>query len=129
MNDNEFGKSVFGEDWPLEEKLVKNDKFVESYIETGKFSGEKVGFFLGQGNNYYYISWYMMLEEKVILLKCLINEFNTKFPSEQDELEMRKFLPEVPAQPIGLKNKHLEKIIKEKRLPNYSGRYSAKRTR
>lgn len=116
MNDNEFGKSVFGEDWPLEEKLVKNDKFVESYIETGKLSGEKVGFFLGQGNNYYYISWYMMLEEKVVLLKCSINEFNTKFPSEQDEFKMRKFLPEVPAQPIGLKNKHLEKIIKEKKI-------------
>lgn len=120
MNDIEPGKTVLGEDWPLEEKLVKKEALIESYIDCGRLSNEKARIILGQDENFYYIAWYMLHQKKVVLYKSSKNLFDTKFPSEQDELEMKKNLPPYPPQPIRLKNKYLDKIVKERNIIRFA---------
>ena len=117
MNDtDEVGKTVLGKEWPLEESAVEKEAFVESYIETGRLAGHRLGFFLGRDAGYYYIAWYLLEDEKVALLKCAIEELGPRFPTEHAETEMQKLLPEFPLQPIGLRNDSLERLVSERRI-------------
>ena len=116
IDDDEIGKTVLGKHWPLEERAVDRGGFVESYIETGKLSGEKVGFLLGQDSRRYYLTWYLLREEKVLLLHCPVDEFDSPFPAHEARCAMEKNLPEFPVQPIGLSNKHLEQLVAERKI-------------
>jgi hypothetical protein len=120
MSENDVGKTVLGEDWPLEERLVDKDRLIESYINCGRLSDTtKVGITLGQDGAFYYIAWYLLDEQKVVLYKSSKDLFDTKFPSEQDRHEMEKNLPPFPPQPIGLENSCLGKIVKDRNIVRF----------
>jgi len=119
--EEEIGKTVVGENWPLEEKVVEKDEFIQSYVESGRVSGKRIGFFMGKDEKYYYFVWYMMNEKKLVLLECPRSEFSSTFPSAEDDIQRKRLLPKRPPQPIGLRNKHLRMIIRERKITRLGG--------